>query len=327
MAKASQNAATVRRIAHAGLLFMAILTDHANGQSPALERNVSIPGGAAPLHGTLLVPSGNAPAALILAGSGPTDRDGNQPTAHSDTLKMLAHALFARGIATLRVDKRGIAASGLAAPSEVELRLDTYVADAKAWLEFLRTQERIDRLFIIGHSEGALIATLVAPGEKLTGLVLIAAIGSPFGNVLRRQLAAAAIPASLRQKAFEIMAALQRRERVRDVPSELAALFRPSVQPFMISLLELDPVTALGASTIPALVAQGTNDLQVSIEDARLLAASRPGVALTIIEGMNHTLKMAPADRAAQMHAYTDPDLPLSPTLAPTIANFILATH
>jgi alpha-beta hydrolase superfamily lysophospholipase len=292
---------------------------------PTLERNVSISGGAAPLRGTLFVPTAGArvPAALILGGSGPTDRNGNQPTTHTDNLKLLAHGLFAAGIATLRIDKRGIGASGPAALAEADLRLDTYVADAKAWLAFLRAQERIGRVFVVGHSEGALIASLAAQGEDLAGLVLIAGIGSPLGTVMRRQLIAMAAPEPLRQRAFDIIAALERGQTTRDVPAELAALLRPSVQPFLISSLTRDPVAALAASTAPALIVQGTTDLQVSVENARLLAASRAGTELAIIDGMNHTLKVAPVDRAAQRPAYVDPDLPLASALVPAVSDFI----
>jgi uncharacterized protein len=291
---------------------------------PTFEQNVSIPGGAAPLRGTWLLPPGNdrVPAALILAGSGPTDRNGNQPAAHTDKLKQLAHALFAAGIASLRIDKRGVAASGPAAPAEAELRLDHYLADARSWLAFLRARDRVGGLFIIGHSEGALIAMLAAPGEQLSGLVLIAGIGAPLGTVLRRQLGAA-LPEPLRQKAFDIIVSLERGETVPQVPPELAALLRPSVQPFLISSLQRDPVAALAASTMPALVVQGTTDFQVSVEDARLLAASRAGVELALIDGMTHTLKIAPAGRAAQIGAYTDPDLPLAPALVSATAGFI----
>jgi uncharacterized protein len=312
----------VLRLACVAVMAVALGTQVA-AQSPMLERNVSIPGGAAPLRGTLLVPPGDAriPAALILAGSGPTDRNGNQPTTHTDNLKLLAHGLFAAGIATLRIDKRGIGASGPAALAEADLRLDAYVADAKAWLAFLRTQDRIGRVFIVGHSEGALIASVAAQGEDLAGLVLISGIGSPLGAVIRRQLGAVAEP--LRQRAFDIIAALERGQTTRDVPAELAALLRPSVQPFLISSLTRDPVAALAATTAPALIVQGTTDLQVGVEDANLLAASRAGIELAIIDGMNHTFKVAPADTAAQRPAYIDPDLPLAPALVPAVSDFI----
>ena len=250
------------------------LGTQAAAQSPTLERNVSIPEvprrcAALCLFRPLVR---GFPAALILSGSGPTDRNGNQPTTHTDNLKLLAHALFAVGVATLRVDKRGIGASGPAAPAEADLRLDTYVADAKAWLAFLRAQDRIGRVFVVGHSEGALIASLAAQGEDLAGLVLIAGIGSPLGAVTAPPAHRDGGAEPLRQRAFDIIAALERGQTTRDVPAELAALLRPSVQPFLISSLTRDPVAALAASTAPALVVQGTTDLQVSVEDARLLA-------------------------------------------------------
>ena len=92
------------------------------------------------LHGTLLLPAagGMAPVVLIVPGSGPTDRDGNQPQLRNDSLKQLAEGLAKRGIASLRIDKRGIAASRAAAKQESDLRFDDYVADAAAWLDLLK---------------------------------------------------------------------------------------------------------------------------------------------------------------------------------------------
>jgi alpha-beta hydrolase superfamily lysophospholipase len=273
----------------------------------------------------LLAPPGDDPhsIALILAGSGPTDRNGNQPTAHTDKLKQLAHGLFAAGIATLRVDKRGIAASAPALSSEAELNFSQYVADAKAWLQMLRRQDRFERIFIVGHSEGALVATLAAQQEQPSGIILIAGIGFPLAVTIRRQLTSISLPDVLKTKAMEILASLERGELVSDVPPELNALFRASAQPYLISSLTLDPAAELAKANVPALVVQGTTDLQVTVEDAKKLAASRDGVELVVIEGMNHTLKAAPPDRNQQTSTYIDPDIPLVPELAPRIADFI----
>ena len=277
------------------------------------------------MRGTLLAPPGDDPhsIALILAGSGPTDRNGNQPSAHTDKLKQLAHGLFAGGIATLRVDKRGIAASAPALSSEAELNFSQYVADAKAWLQMLRRQDRFKRIFIVGHSEGALVATLAAQEEQLDGIILIAGIGFPLAVTIRRQLTSIGLPDALKTKAMEILASLERGELVSPVPPELNALFRPSAQPYLISSLTLDPAAELAKANVPALVVQGTTDLQVTVEDAKKLAASRDGVELVVIEGMNHTLKAAPPDRNQQTSTYIDPDIPLVPELVPRIADFI----
>ena len=279
------------------------------------------------MRGTLLVPPAGAriPAALILGGSGPTDRNGNQPTTHTDNLKLLAHALFAAGVATLRIDKRGIGASGPAAPAEADLRLDTYVADAKAWLAFLRAQERVGRMFIVGHSEGALIASLAAQGEDLAGARAdrrdrLAARRGAAPPADRDGGARTAAPESLRHHRSARSAV----ETTRDVPAELAALLRPSVQPFLISSLTTRPRRGAcrehgaGAGRFGA-----RPTCRSRVEDAHLLVASRAGIELAIIDGMNHTLKVAPPTGPRRSAPTSDPDLPLAPALAPTVSDFI----
>ena len=103
----------------------------------------------------------------------------------------------------------------------------------------------------------------------------------------------------------------------------LASLFRPSVQPYMISWLRYDQAAELARFTGPVLVIQGTTDLQVSEDDARLLAAARQDVRLLLIAGMNHVLKEVSGDLAAQLPSYGNPDLPLAPQLVPAIVSFI----
>lgn len=263
------------------------------------------------------------PAALILGGSGATDRNGNQPTAHTDNLKALARGLYEQGIATLRIDKRGVAASTPAILSEAELKFDHYVADAAAWLDYLRGKLPIGPLFVIGHSEGALTATLAAQRASISGLVLMSAMGSPLGKVFRRQLIANQMPENLRSIAFDIIATLERGLPVLDVPQQLGGLFRPSVHPYLISMLALDPVAEFAKTTVPALLLQGTTDLQVTREDTEVLGAARSGADVLVIEGMNHVLKRATGDAEAQRTAYIDPDLPLAPELVPAIAEFV----
>jgi pimeloyl-ACP methyl ester carboxylesterase len=286
---------------------------------------VSIDGGRAPLHGTLLMPDGSAqvPGAVIIAGSGPTDRDGNQPGLRNDSLKLLANGLAEVGIATLRADKRGIGESAGAAAAEQQLRLRTYVDDAVSWVGFLRTQPRVSRVFLLGHSEGALVATLAAQRTRIGGLVLIAGAGIPAGILLRRQLDMAELAPSVRQAAEAIVASLEQGRQVSEVPTDLSALFRPSVQPYLISWLCIDPVAELAKVNVPALVIQGTTDIQASVEDANRLRSSRSGVDIVILAGVNHVLKEMALDRAANIASYSDPARPLAGSVAPAIAAFI----
>ncbi|PZU88356.1 MAG: alpha/beta hydrolase [Shinella sp.] len=277
------------------------------------------------LHGTLTLPEGaeQIPAALILPGSGPVDRNGNLPNGNNESLKLLAHALAERHVATLRIDKRGIGESRAAALREDDLRFDTYVDDAIGWLRQLRDEPRVKAIYLVGHSEGALVATLVAQKADIAGVVLLAGAGEPAGKVIRRQLVASGLPIPLRIRSDEILASLEHGEHAADIPSELAALYRPSVQSYMISWLSLDPAGELAKLSCPVLIVQGTSDLQISMDDAKLLAAASPAARLVAVEGMNHVLKSPPRDRRETLLSYNNPNLPLADALVPAIADFI----
>lgn len=277
------------------------------------------------LHGTLTVPDGenSVPAVLILAGSGPVDRDGNLPGVRNDSLKMLAHGLADQGIASLRVDKRGIAASAVSGLRENDLRFDTYVTDAVGWAELLGKQSRVARVVLAGHSEGALIATIAAQRTPVSGLILMAGVGEPIANTIDRQLAAAKVPDELQQASRRIIEQLQQGKSVADVPAALMAIYRPSVQNYMMSWLTLDPVAELRKVRGPVLIIQGTTDFQVTVDDAKHLSEARPDAKLLIIDGMNHILKTAPSDRTANIATYKDPNLALSAPLVPAIATFV----
>ena len=278
------------------------------------------------IHGSLDVPgaAGPVPVALIIAGSGPTDRNGNiggMPGAN-DSYRMLARALAERGIASVRYDKRGIAASGAAATSEADLRFETYVEDAAGWIRLLREDPRFSTVAVVGHSEGSLIGMLAARQAGADAFVSLAGVGRPAAEVLRDQLRSA-LPPALREESERILTGLERGEQTAAVPSELGALYRPSVQPYLISWFRYDPAAELARLAIPALVVQGTTDVQVAVSDAEALARSRDGVRLEIIEGMNHVLKRVAGDRAAQQPSYFDPSLPLVPELVEAVAGFI----
>lgn len=278
------------------------------------------------LVGTLLFPEGQArvPVVLLVAGSGATDRNGNQIGMFNDSLRQLAHALGEAGIASLRYDKRGVASSMAAATREADLTIDTFADDAAAWMRRLKADGRFDRLVVVGHSEGALVGMLAAGKGGADGFVSLAGPGQRLSAVLRRQLAGK-LPPALLQESERILAALEAGRRVEQVAPQLAVLFRPSVQPFLVSLFRYDPAAQFAALTMPAAVMQGSTDLQVGVEDARRLAAARPGAPLAIVPGMNHVLKMAQGDLAAQLPSYTRTDLPLSEELVAELVTFIRA--
>jgi len=279
------------------------------------------------LHGSLIVPDRGARSAtvLILAGSGPVDRDGNLPGLRNDSLKLLARGLAERGVASLRIDKRGIGQSRTAAMREEDLRIQTYVDDAIGWLAFLGARQDTGPLFILGHSEGALIATLAAQRMDVAGVILVAGAGEPAAELIARQLSDAGVPEHLQTESKRISQSLARGVAVADVPPELAALYRASAQPYLMSWLPLDPAAELARVKAPALIVQGTHDLQIRVEDTQRLAAGRPNSKFVLIEAMNHVLREAPKERAANLAIYGAFDKPLAPELVPAIASFIEA--
>jgi uncharacterized protein len=278
------------------------------------------------LSGTLRKPANveRPPIVLLIAGSGPTDRNGNQGGLQPNELRMIAEALAEHGIASLRYDKRAVGRSTVPASfREDALTIDSFVDDAAAWLTLLEQRGDLGPRFVAGHSEGGLIAILLAKRAALDGIVLMAAPGRRLGEITREQLRAAAMPQPLLDEALATLAALERGEGVPNVSPQLMPLLRPSVQPFMRSVLAIDPAGELARLRVPLLVVQGGHDLQVAEADAAALIRARPDAAVFRSAEMNHVLKLAPADRAAQQKAYSDPSIPLAPGLADAIIAFV----
>lgn len=288
------------------------------------EVTLAVTGGV--LHGTLSLPKvdGKVPVVLLHAGSGPTDRNGNSAMlpGHNDGLRMLADALARNGIATLRFDKRGIGASTQAGLSEADLRFDHYIDDATAWLRQLRADPRFSHIVMAGHSEGALIAALACQRAPADACISIAGAGSTLDEILRAQLKPR-LPPGLYAQNERILVSLRQGELAKDVPPALMALYRPSVQPYLISSLKHSPRDAVAALRMPLLIVQGATDLQVSVVDAQTLAAAAPRAQLLIVPGMNHVLKMVSGDLAQQMPSYGNPELPLAPALIDAVTAFV----
>jgi pimeloyl-ACP methyl ester carboxylesterase len=260
------------------------------------------------------------PVALIIAGSGPTDRNGNNPTMTNDGYKKLAYELASNGIASIRYDKRGIAESTAAVESESNLVFYDYVQDAKDWIQLAKQDKRFTQVVVIGHSEGSMIGILAA--EKADKFISVAGPGRGIGVVLKEQLGAQ--PKAVQDEAFPIIDRLTKGEKVEPISPAMMPLFRPSVQPYMISWLKYDPTVELKKLKIPVLIIQGTTDIQVSAEDAKLLSAAKPDAKLLIINKMNHILRTAEADRTANLATYNKAELPLAEGFVKGITDFIL---
>lgn len=277
------------------------------------------------LYGSVLVPRADrpVPVVLMISGSGPTDRDGNNPEAgRNDSLKKLALLLAQNNIASVRYDKRGVATGRKATPDERDLSVAGYVDDAVAWSAQIKRDPRFGPLIILGHSEGALIATLAAERAGASAVVSLSGSGRPLGEVLREQIGER-LPAELQPRSYQLIERLEAGQYDPDVPQPLQVLFRPSVQPYLISLLRQDPAQAFAALKIPALIVQGSNDIQVGVGDAQALQQAKPDAQLALIPGMNHVLRIVPMDLASQLKSYRDHNRPLAAELGRVVVKFI----
>lgn len=265
-----------------------------------------------------------SPVVLILAGSGPTDKDGNSALAgKNDSLKMLAEGLANEGIASVRYDKRGIGDNKSLSTKEEDMSIDQYVDDAVQVINTLLANKAYSSVHIIGHSEGSLIGLLAAQKTNVESFVSIAGTGRPIDEVLLEQLKGQLSPQLLKEST-DILASLKKGELVKNVSPDLQALFRSSVQPYMMSWLKYNPASELAKVNSRVLLVQGTNDLQVTATDAEALKKGKQDAELLYMDGMNHVLKDAPADRAGNLATYSDPSLPLHKELLPAIQQFIM---
>lgn len=294
----------------------------ADNDTTFTETTVVLHTASGDIAGTLTIPSqpGKMPIALIIAGSGPTDRNGNNPMMKNESLQKLAHGLASNNIASLRFDKRGIGESKSAAKSEADLRFEDYINDARGWIELLKKDTRFTKVFVAGHSEGSLIG-MIAALHTANGFVSIAGAGRSADKILKEQLASQ--PPAVKDPSYPIIDSLVMGKTVQNVPGVLFAFFRPSVQPYMISWFHYDPQTEIKKLTIPVLIIQGTNDLQVTVEDANLLAKSNIEAQLSLIKNMNHIFRIVGDDRKENLAAYITPTLPISEELITTISAFV----
>lgn len=279
------------------------------------------------LYGTLLQPNqlqSPATVVLLIAGSGPTDRNGNSGAMVAPAyLKKLAEALAEKGYASFRYDKRGVGESRDKTLREENLRFDDYVKDAIACIRRLKGISRFQRLVVTGHSEGALVGARAASQEAPDALVVLCGAGFPADSALKRQLRTNPLNRPWLPRAYSLIDSIKAGHRPAAVPRELMALFRPSVQPYLQSWFALDPAQETARLACPVLIVGGSADIQISREDFDRLCNALPQAQCAWIEGMNHVLVQAPREYGANLATYFDPQLPLQPQLVEILHNFI----
>ncbi|MBW0143844.1 alpha/beta hydrolase [Sphingomicrobium clamense] len=289
---------------------------------------VTIPGPEGDLAGTLVQPDEDGPAMILIPGSGPTDRNGDNPMGVKGKMyRQLADGLAAQGISTLLIDKRGMFGSADAVPNANAVTFGDYVTDVRGWMGLLE-ERGAECVWLAGHSEGSTVALLAAQDATgICGLVLISGAGSAILDIMRGQLARQLPPAML--ESIDTAFAELKAGRTFDpeiLPGPLHAMFGEDLQRFMISGYTLDPVGLLSNVDLPVIIVQGEEDLQVAVSEAEKLHAAAPESTLVLLDRVNHALKpVEPGEMAANVASYGDEGLAIDPRVAEMIAGYINA--
>jgi pimeloyl-ACP methyl ester carboxylesterase len=289
---------------------------------------MTVPGPQGDLAGTLVDAGKGAPVVLIIPGSGPTDRDGNNPMGVAAApYRLLAEGLAAKGVSTFRADKRGMFGSKSAIRDPNAVTIADYAGDVRAWTAALRKRTGAKCVWLLGHSEGGLVALAASQqSQGICGLILVASPGRKLGAVIREQLEANPANAPLLPPAMSALQSLEAAKTVdtTGMPAPLLALFSPQVQPFLIDLLSQDPAAMAARTKLPIMIIRGRKDIQVSAADADALHSARPDARMLTPATMNHVLKdVAGEDRASNLATYSDPSLPIDASLVDGIADFV----
>jgi pimeloyl-ACP methyl ester carboxylesterase len=301
----------------AALVALAVLAAFAATAS-AEESKVTV----GPIDAVLSTPAGvdKPPVALLIAGSGSIDHDGNGPQMKPATLKKLSDQLVARNIATLRYDKRGAGGWKPEFGKPEDFRFKDFVTDASALVQYLRDSGKFSKIILVGHSEGGLVAILTARQQNVDRLVLLATASRTEGEVLKAQLEKKLSPETYAPvaKAIDSIMAGQ----IVDPPPQGLPI-PPAMQPSLASAFTEDPITPLQKLTMPILIVAGGRDLQLARVDMLALSTAAPQAKTAWEPEMNHVL-VDVKDDADNLAAYSQSDRPLDPNMIDEVAAFIL---
>ncbi len=274
------------------------------------------------IKGTLFFPenvTSKTKLVILIAGSGPTNRNGNQVSMQNNSLKFLAEGLAQNGFAVFSYDKRIFAQMINKTIDEKTLSFEDFINDAKDVVTYFKSQKKYAKIIIVGHSEGSLIG-MVAAKTNVDGYVSLAGAGRPIDEVLSEQIAKNS--PTLKEAADKDLALLKEGKTFDNKNPMLASLFRESIQPYMISWIKYNPQEEIKKLQLPILIINGTKDIQVPPSDAELLHKANPKSTLKIIENMNHIFKKIKVDED-NVKSYSDPKLPVIHELIEIMTSFV----
>lgn len=271
------------------------------------------------VDGTLLVPESidNPPLVIIIAGSGPTDRNGNQSFMKNDMLKKLAERLSENGIATFRYDKR-VVKQLKTRTFDKNIRFDDFVTDAKSVVTYFKPS--YSSITIAGHSQGSLVG-LLATEAGVDSFISLAGAGNPIDQIILEQITKTA--PFFTEDTKRVLEILKSGKTTTEFPPALASIFSLDIQPFMSNWMQYNPQKRIESLEIPVLIINGTRDLQVSTTEAQLLKDHKTDAEIVIIENMNHLLFEINGDDLVNTKSYNELSYPIMPEVITAMVNFI----
>jgi pimeloyl-ACP methyl ester carboxylesterase len=274
------------------------------------------------IEGTLYTPIENetSPLVIFIAGSGPTDRNGNQSFMKNDMLKKMATFLSNNGIATFRYDKRIVKQIRTKTIDE-NISFDDFVTDAKSVINFFKS--KYETIIVAGHSQGSLVGLLALEQGGVAAFISLAGAGKPIDQILEEQISKSA-PMFL-EDSKRVLATLKAGETTKDYPLPLASIFNLELQPFMANWMQYNPVEVMKKQEIPTLIINGDKDLQVGVEEAKLLYEAAQNGQLLIVENMNHVLVNIEGDDLENMKSYNMATLEIAQEVSDRMLDFVKA--
>ncbi|MFK5981334.1 MAG: alpha/beta hydrolase [Flavobacteriaceae bacterium] len=276
------------------------------------------------IDGTLLVPKGKSkkPLVIIIQGSGPTDRDGNQTNLKNNSLKFLAEGLYKKNIASFRYDKRFVKQVLNGTFDENDADFNDFITDAKSVCNYFNKDKRFSKIIIIGHSQGSLVGMVAAQDKHIDGFISIGGAGQEIDDVIVYQLEKQS--PNLKENARLSFDDLRVNGVSLNYSPALASIFRPSIQNFMFSWMQYNPQTEIAKLNIPILIINGDKDIQVQVSEAELLKSANPSAKLIIVPFMNHILKEIKGEQIENLQSYNKENMSVMPKLINEISDFIL---
>ncbi|MDV7185708.1 alpha/beta hydrolase [Lutibacter sp. TH_r2] len=286
------------------------------------DTELSIPSEKVTLNGNLISINSEEKTQLviIIPGSGPTDRNGNSVATKNNSLKLLAEGLAKKNIASYRYDKSVLSFTKEDTKKINALRFNNFINEATSVIQYFKNEDSYSKIIVIGHSQGSLVG-MVAAKNNIDAFISIAGAGRPIDEVITEQISSQA--PYLVDETKHVLSELKKGNTVEDFNPLLASLFNRSVQPFLTSWLKYNPQNEIKKLTIPTLIINGTKDIQVKTEDAKLLHKANTTSQLLLIENMNHIFKEIKGDQNENIASYSKPELPIMPHLTESISTFV----